>query len=232
MKRSLVSTVLIIIGLALAAYPKGGELYTAYQQQKLLSQWQQSLAVIDRGDPDTAVGDILIGADSGAEAAEPAAEQERREQEQKLRDSLQKHLEGILTIEKIGLSLPILKGATAENLNTSVASLENSGRPGTVGNYALAAHRSHTYGQLFNRLDELEAGDRIEVDTGKDIYRYTVITKLYVKPEETWVLDSREEGGEITLITCHPMLNPTQRLIVKGKLIEPVKRDSSDSNNS
>lgn len=218
MKKSFLSTVLILIGLVLLTYPKTEELYTAYQQQKLLSEWQQSLAIIDAEAAGAVAGDASATADTDTITVEQVAEQE-----QKLREAyIQKHLEGILTIEKINLNLPILKGATKENLDISVASLENTGKAGAVGNYALAAHRSHPYGQNFNRLDELEVGDRVEVDTGETIYRYTVVTKLYVKPEETWVLSSTREAKEITLITCHPMIKPTQRLIIKGELSEQV----------
>jgi len=45
------------------------------------------------------------------------------------------------------------------------------------------------------------------------------LKKFYVKPEELWVLEGDKENEEITLITCHPIINPTQRLIIKGKRI-------------
>ncbi|WP_018212680.1 class D sortase [Desulfitobacterium hafniense] len=229
MSKKWISAILIVSGLLLTAYPKGEALYADYQRQKLLREWQESLAVIDQGDEDAAKSGVLPEPGDASAGAAPAAEPEgRRDQDRERREEdMGKYPEGVLVIEKIGLRLPILKGATPENLNLSVASLENSGEPGGSGNYALAAHRSHTYGQLFNRLEELEAGDSIGIDTAEKTYRYIVESKLYVKPEETWVLDSRKGTGEITLITCHPMLNPTQRLIIKGRLVEPAAAESS-----
>ena len=44
--------------------------------------------------------------------------------------------------------------------------------------------------------------------------------KLYVKPEEVWVLNGNKTDKEVTLITCHPQVNPTHRLIIKGKIID------------
>ncbi|WP_313636591.1 class D sortase, partial [Paenibacillus sp.] len=128
--------------------------------------------------------------------------------------------EGILTIGNIDLTLPILHGATQENMKKTVASIVNTGKAGEVGNYAVAGHRSRTYGRNFNRLDELTLGDHIEVDNGKEQFEYTVTEKLYVKPDEVWVLEPNGKDKEITLVTCDPIVNPTHRLIIKGKIVE------------
>ena len=103
-------------------------------------------------------------------------------------------------------------------MNISVASMDHTGKAGEFGNYVIAGHRNYTYGRNFNRLDEVEVGDTIEVDTGKEQYKYIVEEKLYVKPQETWVLNDNKKSREITLITCHPMVNATHRLIIKGKI--------------
>ena len=129
-------------------------------------------------------------------------------------------MEGILLIDKINLKIPILTNATQANMKVSVASITNTGRPGAVGNYAIAGHRNLTYGKNFNRLDEVDIGDLITVDTGTKQYVYKVGEKLYVLPEEVWVLNGNGKDREITLITCHPMENPTHRIAIKGKLIE------------
>lgn len=220
MKKHIVSTTLILIGLTLALYPKTMELYEAHQQQALINEWQQDLAVIDSGtensddankQPETeTVQSEQLPSEPKSEAAKP----------KRSKPSVKSKIEGMLVIDKIKLKLPILKGATRENLNISVASLKNTGKAGAAGNYALAAHRSRKYGKNFNRLDELEAGDRIDVNVGDKTYSYTVTEKLYVKPDETWVLSSKKKTREITLITCHPMINPTERLIVKGEMNE------------
>lgn len=223
MHRKRLSSLLLIIGLLLLVYPGGEVLYKEYRQQRLLQQWQDSLAVVDDGMAET--GNLPLA--GGPERAHTGMPGETEGQEPKSEPKAPHSPQGVLIINKIGLRLPILKGATEENLNLSVASLEDSAEPGRPGNYALAAHRSHTYGQLFNRLEELETGDSIQIETGTGLYRYSVTAKLYVKPEETWVLKESGTGEEITLITCHPMINPTHRLIIKGHLAEPVAKEFS-----
>jgi sortase A len=129
-------------------------------------------------------------------------------------------MDGILTIDKINLRLPILKGATTSNLKLSVASIIGTGKIGQPGNYCIAGHRSYAYGKNFNRLDELKPGDIIQITAADNQYQYTVTEKLYVKPTDVWVLSGNGTDKEISLITCDPMINPTQRLVVRAKSVQ------------
>jgi sortase A len=245
MKRRIFSTMIILAGIIIIAYPKAIETYQNYKQQRLIEGWQESLLIIDEGYEDEE--DILYSIDSedineaedesieistGINLVEEKRlererleieklEKERLEREKKQRDDyIKNNMDGILEIEKINLKLPILRGATEENMLISVASLNNTGTLGEIGNYAIAGHRNRTYGRNFNRLDEVQDGDIIYIRDGESNYKYTVVEKLYVLPEEVWVLNGNNIDKEISLITCHPRINPTHRLIVKGKIIE------------
>ncbi len=220
MKGKIISTLLILVGICLLLYPKANEYYQNYQQQKLLNQWQESLAVIDNSGfanetNDTDYNDLNYN--NLFEGENPSYVLDGLQDEQVNQENTEE-IDGMLSIDKIDLNLPILKGASKENLSISIASLDKTSPVGTEGNYSLAGHRSHTYGRNFNRLDELDVGDIIEVTTRDNIFKYEITDKLYVQPEETWVLKSEEDQKEITLITCHPMINPDQRLIIKGEL--------------
>ena len=232
MKRKIISTLIIILGISIMIYPKASELYNDYQQEKLIQGWKESILNVEQDYMEDENDDINYDVDeinvetikenllSKKNKREKEIESRRREEEARKQEYIKKNMEGILKIEKINLDLPILSGATQGNLKISVASIRNTGKPGQLGNYAIAGHRNRTYGRNFNRLDEVEEGDIIEVDIEKGNYIYTVVEKIYVKPEETWVLNGNNENREITLVTCHPMINPTHRLIVKGKIIE------------
>ncbi len=132
-------------------------------------------------------------------------------------------VDGILGIEGIDLELPVIKGVTNSNLRISVASFTNGGAPGGWGNYSIAGHRNRQYGRNFNRLNEVEEGDIVTMTTKTDRYEYTVVEKLFVDPDAVWVLDGEPDVKEITLITCHPMGNPTGRLIIKGRILDGEK---------
>jgi len=85
---------------------------------------------------------------------------------------------------------------------------------GDIGNAALAAHRSHTYGRMFNRLDELEIGDKIIVETKDGTFEYTVYKKHVVEPTDLSVLNKNNKDRVLTLITCTPIYTATHRLII------------------
>lgn len=221
MRIKILSALLILTGILIICFPKLSEMYHDYQQQQLIREWQATMQNISNGEDSSTTShesapDVLEVDDADEEMAE--ADDSAEMEKEKPDFSSYQNMEGILTIDKIDLLLPILHGATDKNMKTTVASIENTGKPGEIGNYAIAGHRNFTYGRNFNRLDELEEGDTIEVDDGNRQYEYVVSEKLYVKPEEVWVLEGNGQDKEITLITCHPMVDPTHRLIVKGKI--------------
>ncbi|QOS79575.1 class D sortase [Paenibacillus sp. JNUCC31] len=124
---------------------------------------------------------------------------------------------GIIEIDKIDIRLPILEDATADNMKVTAAHLVETSPIGEEGNAAIAAHRAHKKGRLFNRLGELEIGDQIEVtltDQSKTVY---VVDKIsVVEPTDLSVLEDPHLGKVLTLITCDPLINPTHRLIVRA----------------
>lgn len=126
----------------------------------------------------------------------------------------------MIEIPKIDLLVPVVEGTNPEDIKYAVGHFKDTDMPGTTGNFAVAGHRSYTFNEYFNRLDELENGDTVKVTTidGKQ-YTYEVFEKLVVLPEETSVLMSTKEPI-ITLVTCTPIRKATHRLIVKGKLIQ------------
>src|SRR5690606_12418868 len=109
---------------------------------------------------------------------------------------------GLLQIEKINLTIPILKGATEENLKIGAGMMANTSPLGSIGNTGIAAHRSFTYGRMFNRLDEITVGDIVEVETFEGVLKYEVFDKMLVLPDDTSVLNPVENESIITLITC------------------------------
>ncbi|WP_438349565.1 class D sortase [Paenibacillus sp. FA6] len=201
------------MGMMMLNYPKLSEMYENYQQQKLVAEWQKSLNNIDNGDElsEEMAEDTLSDNVDLEDVVDDLQERTSSNDE---------NMEGILRISTIGLQLPILHGATKENMKTTIASIANTGTMGRVGNYALAGHRNRTYGRNFNRLNEVVEGDKIQVDNGEQQFEYTVTEKLRVKPEEVWVLEGNGEDKELTLVTCDPMINPTHRIIIKGKIID------------
>lgn len=189
----------ILLGICVILVPFVKESGEDQRQQKILTQWRQETSRIENREE-------TYGIEGNAENGTGIGEN--------LEDVV-----GILRIPAIELENPVLKGATRQNLNLSVATVEPTGTPGEDGNFSIAGHNSRTYGRHFNRLAELKNGDELFVDTRAGNYAYMVTDVYVVEEEDVWVLGDTIEGAEITLITCHyPKEGKTQRLIVKGIL--------------
>jgi len=129
-------------------------------------------------------------------------------------------MDGILTIDKIRLEVPIINKYSIENLNISICSVVAANNMGQAGNYVLAGHKSRIRGRHFSRLLELKVGDRIVTQSKEAKYTYKVTDVFSVTPLDTWVMANDGDKKIITLITCDYTKNPIGRLIVRGELIE------------
>lgn len=191
----------ILLGICVMLVPFVKESGEDQKQQKILRQWQQEMNHIGIGE-------------------EPAKKEHPTAKNTDAKEILEEVV-GILRIPAIELEQPVLKGATKQNLNLSVATVEPTGMPGADGNFVIAGHNSRTYGRHFNRLAELRNGDELLVDTRTGNYAYRVTDSYVVEAEDVWVLGDTIDGAEITLITCHyPEEKTVQRLIIKGILQE------------
>jgi len=195
---------LIVAGMVTMAYPKAKSLYYSYQEEQLLEEWESASA------------DSLIQ-QSSEQLDDIFSEKNRLAKTQNSSHSTTSIL-GKLTINQIDLVIPILEGATQANLKIGAGHLSGTSVIGETGNAAIAAHRSYTYGKQFNRLPEVESGDLIQVETAQKKLTYKVTEKVLVKPTDLSVLQNNNNETMITLITCHPMKNPTHRFIVKAVL--------------
>ncbi len=105
-----------------------------------------------------------------------------------------------------------------------VGHYEGTAMPGEMGNFAIAGHRT-TYGKPFNRIEELQVGDPLVVQTEHAWYVYRVTSTEVVTPSNVGVIapvpgrpSEQPTARTITLTTCHPMFSARQRYIVHGEL--------------
>lgn len=94
--------------------------------------------------------------------------------------------------------------------------------PGEVGNFAVAAHRDG-WGSAFIKINELQIGDPIYVETQDGWYTYRYRDTEYVTPYGIGVIDPvpQVEGATpvdrlITLTSCNPLYIASERIIAYG----------------
>ncbi len=119
-----------------------------------------------------------------------------------------------MTIEKLGIQVPVYDGADDFNLNRGVGRIKGTSTVGGDGNLGVAGHRDG----FFRGLKDIAIGDGIDLLTvyGKEVY--TVSSIDIVDPSDVWVLAPSEEKT-ITLVTCYPFYyvgHAPKRFIVKA----------------
>jgi sortase A len=220
--RKIISYTLVIAGILILLYPKANEWYDNRQQAKLLDEWETA-------------------------SFDETAEQQAQQQYEQLTDLFNEEAENsgftetetdaaptntpaavttearaaaiaTIRIDKIKLKLPVVEGATQKNMKSATAHLTETTKLGQVGNAAIAGHRMRAKGRLFNRLGEMEIGDKIVVETKEGNYTYTVYKVSIVDPTDVSVLNYNNKDKLLTLITCDPIVNPTHRLIIHAKM--------------
>lgn len=88
--------------------------------------------------------------------------------------------------------------------------------PGERGRVVLSGHRT-TYGAEFHRINELELGDAINIETEWGRFVYRVTGHEIVEPDSRKIVVPNERA-EIALTTCNPKYSAAQRLIVYAEL--------------
>lgn len=140
-----------------------------------------------------------------------------------------------ISISKINIEAPIIwsesdeEAAILKDLEKGVAILSKTGIPGQSGNTVISGHSSNyvwakgDYNYIFEKLNDLEIGDKITVKaTGENnrsfAYSYVITSKDVVKPNDPMIFQETEETSLITLVTCWPLRTTWNRLVVKAEL--------------
>ncbi|HHX38297.1 MAG TPA: class D sortase [Clostridiaceae bacterium] len=127
---------------------------------------------------------------------------------------------GRLEIPKIHVNLPILEYATRVQLRYGLAHVETTAKPGETGNNAMLGHRMLDSGRHLNRLDEVNVGDQITINTGTDFYTYEVFDMIVIDPAELMSYVDKDYGmPTLTLITCDPIPTWEHRLLCIAKQV-------------
>lgn len=124
----------------------------------------------------------------------------------------------LLEIPRIGVNSIVVEGTGDGSLRKGIGHMEETALPGMEGNFALAGDRV-LWGGPFLNLDDLSAGDAIKVKTTYAEFSYIVSRTAITVPEDTSVLGGTGKD-EITLITCDPPWSTSNRLIIKGDLVD------------
>lgn len=231
---------LVAAGALLLVAPLAARGQHAWQQQRLLRQFEQQLAEARGG---AALGEAVaapappgavnawepifpeareapaegpaLGPERGADR--PAAQPPAAAPAPAPRGPLFR-----LELPSLGAAFVVLAGIENEDLARGPGHYPRTPLPGSEGNAAIAAHR--TYGgqpSYFYHLDRLREGDTIRVTYPDRTLTYTVERVWVTDPFDVAVLDPVGYPA-LTLTTCDPPGTEDNRLIVRARLNTPV----------
>ena len=220
--------VLFFIGLSVMLYPSISDYWNSLTQSEAIVDYEKMLASISKEDYSLYYEAAEEYNTKLAELNFPLLEHEKAGDYYKLLDLDGNGMMGYVTIDKIGIELPLYHGTSDKVLSTAIGHLEGTSLPvGGAGTHVVvSAHRGLPTARLFTDLDRLEVGDTFIVTVLDREITYQVDQIRSVEPSDTALL-SIEEGKEYcTLLTCTPYGINTQRLLVRG-----VQTDSIEQKN-
>jgi sortase A len=208
---------LIVSGISLLGFAGGARLTGELQKRQDLRRFDAALlAAVSSPALASGSGGVPSGIDTSLWSPERI-----KAYQESLRKDFGAPL-AVLSIPKIGLSVPVLEGTDELTLNRAVGLIEGTARPGTGGNVGIAGHRDG----YFRGLKDVGAGDEIEMRTLSARDLYVVESVRIVSPDDVHVLDPTASPA-LTLVTCYPFYfvgSAPQRWIVRA-----VRRDALPS---
>jgi sortase A len=126
-------------------------------------------------------------------------------------------VEGTIDIPRIGINMAFVEGTSRDDLKKGPGHYPETPMPGTLGNAAIAGHRT-TYLHPFYNINELKPGDDIIVTTLAGKFTYRMTQQLIVAPSEVSVAANTPDA-ELTLTSCNPRFSAAQRIVIKAALV-------------
>ena len=129
---------------------------------------------------------------------------------------------GYIEIAKIDVALPIYHGTNDEVLLRSIGHIEGSSLPanGEGVHCILSGHRGLPSAKLFSDLDKITEGDTFMIRVLNEVFTYEVDQINIVEPNDLSKLTIDKDKNYCTLVTCTPYGVNTQRLLIRGHMIE------------
>jgi len=123
---------------------------------------------------------------------------------------------GRLVIPKIGVSYDVVQGTDTASLERGPGHYPSTALPGLGQTVAIAGHRT-TYLAPFRNINELGAGDRVELQMPYASFTYVVQYDKVVTPNAWWV--THNVGYDrLVLSACNPLYSANQRIVVFARL--------------
>lgn len=238
-----IAAFLLVIGLALIAYPSVSDTLSQMERDKAADAQQQAVEQLQDDNP-TALQDELARAQAYNEhlakglvvITDPFDESAATLSDQEYLDTLNINGDGVmatLVIPCIDAKLPVYHTTDDDVLQKGVGHMPGTALPigGASTHSVLAGHTGLPATKIFDSLDQVKLGDYFFIEVLGEVHAYQVDAIDVVAPDETDKLGVFEGEDLVTLVTCTPYGVNSHRLLVRGSRTE-VPEGMLDDNGS
>ena len=223
-KISVLFRVIFVVGLIILLYPFVSQYWNSRVQSKVITDYDEIFNKKEKCD----YSEVFLKADNYNQQLlkldYPLIQYEEIPDYNNLLDVSGNGMMGYITIDKIGVEIPIYHGTSSSILNVAVGHLNGTSLPvgGMSTHSVLSAHSGLPSAKLFTNLNKLEIGDTFVITIIDRKITYQIDNIVIVKPDDISNLGIEEGHDYVTLITCTPYGINTHRLLVRGSRIDNV----------
>lgn len=220
----IIMLVLLFIGLCVLLYPSISSYWNSKVQSKSIASYEQILKSMQPEDYSKIFEEAEIYNKELNELQFPLRDYSKVEGYFDAINLDGKGMMGYITIDSIGVEIPIYHGTSTEVLAFAAGHMQGTSIPigGESTHSVLSAHRGLPNARLFTDLPKVQVGDSFTVTILDRVMIYQVDQILTVLPENTTEINVVEGQDYCTLITCTPYGINSHRLLVRGTRVETL----------
>lgn len=218
-------TILFVVGVLVFVYPLISDRYYSIEQDRRMADYEQAVEGLTPEEEEQILAEAraynnrLAGISGEMYSPEYMEAMKRILEDGELPEffSFGKVI-GTLRIPKIQVDLPIYSGTSESILQKSAGYLIGTSLPvgGESTHSVITAHRGLPQARLFTDLDKLERGDLFLIKVLHRNFAYRVDSIKIIRPTDTSHLSISSGEDIVTLLTCHPFMINSHRMLVRG----------------
>lgn len=116
---------------------------------------------------------------------------------------------GYITIPDMDVELPLLLGASTENMKRGAAVMTETSLPigGINTNCVIAGHRGYQGLPYFRNIENMQVGSKVYITNPWGTLEYVVTGSKIISPHDDDSIRIQEGKDMVTLLTCHPYMS-------------------------
>ena len=221
----------MLAGAGLISYPTFSDWWNSFHQSRVVESYVETVKQMDPAESAKLLAEAEEYNRGLLELSNQwAMPEERKEVYEKLLSVGGSDVMGYISIDKIGVRLPIHHGTEESVLQVAIGHIAETslptGGPGT--HCVVSGHRGLPAARLFTDIDKLVEGDRFSLSVLGRVMTYEIDQIVTVLPTEVHNLLIEPGKDYCTLMTCTPYGINTHRLLVRGRRVADDAADSSE----